>query len=427
MTNRLIIFSIYPLERLDYVLRFVFFHLAGIEYRVVNDLSEINTSDWVINYSDLEFPEGGFQILPDGSLSSGEKPAIPDSSLNWREPGSLPETLDVFSFIFFHLSRVDEFDPDVMDEHDRVLARNTWLGKQDLLQVPVVDMIVERWFKLFNQKFQTDHFVVRMNYKPSVTIDVDQLYAYRRKPLHRWLGSLMRDILKGRLNRVWQRLKVLRGGKDPYDLLNEMILGSRANNLDVKIFFLISGLSRFDRQIGLRSEDFEKLGEEVEIGLHPSYLSTQNPVQFHREKKTLEELTGREIISSRFHYLRLKVPVSYQLLCQEGITHDYTLSWSDEIGFRAGTCHSFQYYDLEREATTELWIHPIIAMDVVLKNTLRLDPQRAVDQVNHLIDKCRAFRGEATIIWHNSSFDKTEDWSGWEKVFERILANMATK
>ena len=102
------------------------------------------------------------------------------------------------------------------------------------------------------------------------------------------------------------------------------------------------------------------------------------------EKERLENITDKPLLRSRQHYIKLFLPSTYRFLLEIGITDDYSMGFTDEIGFRAGTSHSFQWYDLSNEIETQLKVHPFCVMDVTLKNYLKLTPQQAVEKLNEL-------------------------------------------
>jgi hypothetical protein len=91
--------------------------------------------------------------------------------------------------------------------------------------------------------------------------------------------------------------------------------------------------------------------------------------------------------------------------------------YADDIGYRAGTTEAFRWYDLEREETTDLWVHPFAVMDVSLKNYLHLSPQQAQEKLQTLQAYCQQQQLSFTTLWHNSSFSDIHGWSGWREVY----------
>lgn len=418
MTKQVIIFSETPSNRLAYAANFIFGQISGLNILHVHTLN--GTEQGVIlNYSKRHIPHALVSITPFGTLTEGAEINCPDY-LNSED-----HDFDFFSFTFYHLSRAEEYKNANGDEHGRFTFRNSWAKKNQLGNQPYIDLLLAKKFEQLNSLLGHSQFQLVHSYTPRLTIDVDQTFAYRRKPLHRWLGSLMKDIFTFRFKRVPDRfLSTFRLKKDPYDRVPYMIECAREKNIQSLVFYLAGGETSYDRAIDLREKDIIDSDELTQIGIHPSYDAFEDVDTIKSEKQRLQELTNERIANSRFHYLRFQLPTGYDHLIEAGILHDYTLTWPDAIGFRAGTCFPFQYYHLSEERITDLMIHPCIAMDVILKNQLNLPVTDVANSIKPLITHCKAFGGECNIIWHNSSFDPTEGWSGWSKVFNTILELM---
>ena len=52
------------------------------------------------------------------------------------------------------------------------------------------------------------------------------------------------------------------------------------------------------------------------------------------------------------------------------------MGYTDRIGFRAGTCTPFNFYDLDNEKITSLKIVPFVYMDGVLNDKLKYTPKK---------------------------------------------------
>ena len=96
----------------------------------------------------------------------------------------------------------------------------------------------------------------------------------------------------------------------------------------------------------------KQLGNTSTIGIHPSYASNKNSKMIGIEKQRLEHILGKSVHHNRFHFLKFSLPKSYQQLLAYGISNDYSMGYADQIGFRAGTCTPFNFYDLENEVQT---------------------------------------------------------------------------
>jgi hypothetical protein len=109
------------------------------------------------------------------------------------------------------------------------------------------------------------------------------------------------------------------------------------------------------------------------------------------------------------------------LLNATGIEHDYTLGYAQEIGFRAGTCRPFTWFDLKKNEESTLTIHPFAYMDATLNYYLELSPESAIREIEKLITTVHQYQGEFISIWHNETLTDIGKWKDWRQVFEYTL------
>ena len=107
---------------------------------------------------------------------------------------------------------------------------------------------------------------------------------------------------------------------------------------------------------------------------------------------------------NRFHYLRLSLPESYRNLVAAGITDDYSMGYTSNAGFRAGTCTPFQYFDLQQEKALPLTIHPLLLMENCFFNSEERSEAALWRQVRPLLDEAVRYGGEIVTLFHNHSF-----------------------
>ena len=138
-------------------------------------------------------------------------------------------------------------------------------------------------------------------------------------------------------------------------------------------------------------------------------------------------ITSKQIRKSRQHFLKLHLPTTYRRLLEQNITADYSMGYAGAVGFRAGTSRPFYWYDLEKERSTNLCIHPFQVMDVTLKEYLLLSPEQAKIKISELVQAIQATDGVFCSLWHNSSFSFIENWEGWAAVYEHLLEEVSKK
>lgn len=328
---------------------------------------------------------------------------------------------DVFAAVFYMVSRYEEYLPFIRDGHSRFCATDSIAYQKGFYDKPVVNIWVEFLKDKLLGKYPFLEFEER-KFSFENTIDVDMAYSYKGKDIYRTAGGFLRDMKNGDFHLCYERIKVLCGiKKDPYDCFDYIVSTICSNKLRSVFFFLLGMRSEYDKNISPYNYSFQMLIKNISdiasVGIHPSYYSMENPQEMTSQIKHLSSVIHKSVTSSRFHFLRFNLPSSYRDLVTNGITDDYSMGYSDEIGFRAGICVPYNFYDLEKDCETKLRIHPFMFMDVVLKNKMQLSPEDAWIKIREMIDRVREVKGEFTGIWHNESLSSTGQWQGWREVY----------
>ena len=152
--------------------------------------------------------------------------------------------------------------------------------------------------------------------------------------------------------------------------------------------------------------------------MHPSWQDLSNEITSKTawawEKSEFENMITSPALHARLHYIHLRLPYTYRILQQIGISHDWSMGYPDAIGFRAGTSKPFIWYDLGLEKCTGLTIHPFCIMDVTCKNYLNLSYDISISKANHLKQMLQSLGGTFCFIFHNESVSNSFPWRGWK-------------
>lgn len=418
-----VIYSANQSARLAYTLDEIFTHRAGEPFLLTNDAAQYMESDGIrINYSGENLP--GLQILPAGLLNeSGIRKAwTPENGILDGNTILFPMQsglgTDIFSMTFWYLSRYEEYDFEHADIHGRFTTASSVLHGITNADEPVLDRALNYFFRILGLH-------IKNKYAVYPTLDIDIAYKYRGKPWYIGGAGWFRDLLRGRTGSAIYRLQVLFGKTDPYDCYDYIETALSPLKDRVRFFFQVGPRGNFDKNISPDRLFFRKLiariASQFETGLHPSYGSGTDVGAIKKEKEILEGITNKPADRSRQHFLKLSVPHTWRALDAAGITHDYTMGYAGNTGFRAGTGHSFRFYDLENETATGLVIHPFCAMDVSLKNYMGLTPVMAAEHIEKLKHTCRENGLPFCFIFHNESLSEDGEWKGWRSVFETCL------
>ena len=369
-------------------------------------------SQYNITPLNIEFAEFGEQRVPF---------AVANSTLPF----------DIFAASFYFLSRYEEYLPFKADEHQRFRAELSLQYQLGLLTVPVIDAWALLLKNILLKAFPSLGFAPK-KFRFVPTIDIDRAYHFRSSGL---LKNTIRFFKAARQFKTEKMLSIIKtglGNNDPFDTYDYLKQIHTAKGANPIFFFLLAkqGDAAFDNNLDPNEEVFRHLifetAQYASIGLHPSYASNTETIKIAEELQNLQEISEQRIDSSRQHFLKLHMPQTYLQLIKAGINHDYSMGYPSQVGFRAGTCTPFFWYDLQLEKQTHLKIHPFAVMDVTLQQYLKLNPQQARVLIDELIANVKLVNGTFSSLWHNESLSEARPWKDWKEVYEHLLESAST-
>ena len=410
----------------------------GIEFKVCSEEEFKNYDGAKINYSEQVF-ENAIQIVPHGLLFEENifphQIEVADDGI-WNKLFFLTSTseipFDIFSAAFYLLSRYEEYLPHEVDEHKRFAHQQSLAVKNNFIELPLVDVWAKQFKEIILQQFASIIHQQKV-FKFLSTVDIDFAYKYNGIGLKRQVLKLGKSVLHLKFNDAVEQLLVMLGSKkDPYDTYDFIHKTIDNNRLSLQYFMLMKTGTAYDKNIMLHhplmKSTIKKLMKNYSVGLHPSYYSMENKNVIN-EKLLLEKFTQQNTTQTRQHFLKFTLPQTYQLLESIGFTDDYTMAYSSISGFRASTSFPFLFFDLGKNQSSTILLHPTMVMDVTLKNSHQFTPQQAMQKIEQLINEVKKVNGTFISIWHNSSLCEDKEWKGWREVFEKLhtLASIKTQ
>lgn len=410
------------LDELGYVSEIIFKRL-GVKFRV--DITESDNIKLSFREKQLSFSS---QLLHDLSKTSSWDRVKEKIEAQLKNLGAFQEhntgdieRIDVFALLFLAFSQCFDEQISQRDEHGRAIESQHPLILDDIRLIPIVDLIIGA-IKVRLQLPDT-----QSSYTPTLTIDVDELYKWKEAkdfPIWAW-----NHLKKGKPSRIFHDLlslskTLLNRKKDPYNNLEEMISLAIAKNIDLILFLKLPAkkVDKYDRSIyrpkNLVDALESKFSGKITYGLHPQYKHYTQAEELKKEKEQLETALGFEIKHIRQHFLRFKSPDTWQAQLKAGFKLDSTLGFSQKGGFKCGTCHPFPIYDAERKQAAELWEQPLLLMETPYLN--RNAGKQLLSDLEQLTSEVKKYRGNNTILWHNSSFVYPEDRALFKKAIEII-------
>lgn len=426
-------------SRLAYVLQILFEHLCPHSYEWVYDKNAyVGSFEAKINYSATPIDPNELWIRPESLLFESTIQPYPIQTkwvegcpwLNFgsSDTGQLPA--DVFAGSFYMLSRYEEYLPFAPDRFGRFTAAVSLAKREGFLHLAVV----QRWLLALFQNLQQRNpgfSWQALPYSFAPTYDIDMPWAFCFRPWWKQLGGAGKDVLLAKRSRLKDRLKAwLNPREDPFFSFAQLQAWHEKFHLKPRFFFLVGDSSKYDtnpsHQLSAQQALIQGLSANYPIGLHPSYWSNTEPERVGMEKNRLKSISGQSVLHSRQHFLKLRFPETYRQLIAAGIKADFSMGFSDDTGFRAGTAVPYPWYDLEKETCTELMIHPFVAMDVTMQQYLGLNAQQALKRIQTLHTEVHSLGGPLCLLWHNSSFYAEDGWRGWKEAYEGVLEICST-
>jgi hypothetical protein len=421
-------------SRLQYTVNLIFKTVLKVDYMLINDKQVFMDSKFPkISYCDKPITDEihfyATDLLFENTIYQQpievQKNDNFPTFFNDNKNAILP--YDAFAMIFFLVSRYEEYTETQLDKHGRFRATLSLAYQNDFLKIPLVNVLCSKIQTLIETKYPNFKFP-KQTFTFLPTYDIDYAWAYKNRNFKRTIGGYARTILTGNFSELLEKLQVQLGFKnDPFYVFDYLDNLHEKHQLSPIYFFLIGDYSQFDKNIHYQNSAFRqlitRLSERYEIGLHPSYLSNSDFNLLQKEKNRLDGITQKETVRSRQHFLKLATPKTYQNLLKLGIKEDYTMGYANEVGFRASIATPYFWYDLANEKATDLLIIPFQIMDVTLKNYLKLSPEKALEEIQKLIQHTKAVNGTFSTLWHNSSFDEKE-WKGWREVYEKMVGEI---
>ena len=328
---------------------------------------------------------------------------------------------DYIGTIFFFLSGYWEYTHNnIKDEYERFPAIESFSYKKDVLEEPVVDILVESIRKELNLSYKED------KPKAFLTHDIDNLGLPKG---WKFLKSLGGDILKRKdIKLAFDRIKRKITNQDPWSVYNLIELHKRYDTKGTFFFMpdiqpenCPGGYDPFKNQAYLSGLEKGIKTIDGKIGLHYDVRHLKED-RMKNDLEKLNQIFETKIEYGRAHFLLFDITKSFDIYEKAGIKIDSTCSYADRVGFRFGTSKPFMPYNFKEKRDYNLLEIPLIVMEGSLQNPryMNLSSKEGFEKIKELIQKIKKYKGTFTLLWHNSSFYMTE-WKDWEWVYHETI------
>lgn len=417
--------------RIDYIFKQICSNMLGIEISFTSEIEKfISHNKPKMSYGKIPLGSELF-FESHGLLTENKISPIAIEATKWEatygffpvsEKSALP--YDIFSAAFFLITRYEEYLPYIADEDSSFPVEQSAAFKNNFLTQPIIDYWAEIFLTTVLKSFPKLNYT-KNSYKVNTLIQAKQPFAYANQTLINIVFGYLKEISQWRIKDAISRSQTLLGLKpDPYDTFSWIIQNSKMTSKKLIVFFMLGDAEKMAHRQNTNSpkmhEKIKFVGDYEEIGVVFSKLAILDPEVMKEEKSRMEAITHRPVRCSMFENNFLKFPEAYRGLIQLEIEKDYSMVYSHNIGYRAGTCSEFLFYDLEYEVKTPLVISPIAISTQALK-------QFGTDKTESLIQEyhkhVRRIGGELNFLFSNQdfSFSHADNAPFWKNIFKNYL------
>ena len=374
-------------------------------------------NEFFIRSNDLLFQVG----VSDVSLTIETWEGVP-CFFHTGERSNLP--FDIFAASFYLLSRYEEYQPHEKDQLGRFPPTESVAYRHNFLRIPVVDIWAYKMLEKLKERFPGIQAEVR-KYEYTSIIDVTTSHEFAHRGLLRSAAGMLLDLSRFRFRRISRRLAVLlRTKPDPFNNFGKLINLHQKTGVNSMFFFQFADYSTYDKNVSTENNKFRYLIKWVAdystVSLAASYSSFRDNELLKNEKNRLSEVIHRPVNYSRMRYNRVDVPGTYQNLVEAEFTDDFTMGYTHEIGFRAGTCTPFYFYDMAMEEQQPIKVHPFAIHDYAL---IDLKSEEVIlREINAIYRSIKQVDGHLITIFSNELLGSRQRVN-WIELYSKIIEN----
>lgn len=327
---------------------------------------------------------------------------------------------DIVASAFYFLSGWNEIVNKDKDEFGRVRYQDSIIYKLKISNIPVVNY----YFDILNEAITKVHHNIQKTlwgdseYSMCITHDIDNCTSA-------WLEGSFSELKKKKLFSIPKLIFKRIAGKDDWFNFDTIAQIESKYGVSSSFFFL----PRKGKSGNWKNADYDIESNSIkkviiqlqeagkDIGVHGSFGTHAN---IEKLKNDIVRVGTKQVYGNRFHFLMFDPLKSVSVLEQCGLNYDTTLGFAEQTGFRRSTCYPFYLFNHEKNQASDVLEIPLIVMDTTLSRYMKLNAEKAVDNIRLLIQETAKFKGVFTLLWHNTSFSDYK-YTGWREVYIKIL------
>ncbi len=295
----------------------------------------------------------------------------------------------------------EEYNPIILDRYERFpyyLSTNT-------------NILEPRVSKYFIEKGLTREYPGSKRFAVCLNHDIDFIHYFK-------FSRFLLSLLHGKMKEAFTILLSKYSRYNPWWNFTDIMKLEENYNAKSSFYFLALGKGDLDYSFNI-----EELTDAIlniidngwEVGLQGGHTAYKSLRQIKKEKTRLENIVNRKVIGYKNHFLRFKVPDTWELLSKAGFKYDTTFGYWNCVGFRNGMCHPYKPFNLKKNTEIDILEIPLTIMDSALFSHMQLNTSSAWYITKRLIDTVEKYQGVITIVCHNTSM-RDENLKFYKKI-----------
>ena len=316
---------------------------------------------------------------------------------------------DIFSAIFFLLSRYEEYLPHSSNNRCKFSHLESIAHKEDFLEIPLIDIWIYKLKYILENKIRLKCGLVLNDQMTSIIINSLHPFKYTNKYPFESFMIWLKNLINLNLWEVIEHLLVLLKIKiDPWeidDLTKNLLI-----SLKTKIFFFFSFSSEsfFKNETpktnGFFKNYIKEISDNFEIGLLPSKGAQKSFKIFESETFNISDLVHNKVDKILLQEGLNEISEDYKNSISLDYANDFSMGYIDAFGYRASTSSSFLFYDLSNETKTNLIVTPFVAHYRLIDKT---DLSEVTDKIQMFKEFAKKYCGSLTIVINNQIFENS--------------------
>ena len=402
--------------RIEYTFNHIFKLILNKDFSITNSKSEfIDFKGYKFSYANVPISEELFfqsnGLLEERGLENHEIIIFEWDNLKCffkvGQKSAIP--FDIFSAIFFLLSRYEEYMPHSSNNHSQFSHLESVAYKENFLEIPLIDFWIEKLISVLENKIKLKCKIDSKNQIASIIISSLRPYKYTNKYPFESFMIWFKNLFKLNLWEAIEHLLVLLKIKiDPWeidDYIKDLLLDSKNK---VLFFFSFSSESFFRDETPKTNENFKEYIKDVhdnfEIGLLPSNNALKMLKTFELENFNISKLIHIKIDKILLQEGLKKISEDYKNSLSLDYANDFSMGYVDAFGYRASTSSSFFFYDLSNEIKTKLLVTPFVAHHRLID---KISLSEVADKIQKFKEIAKRFSGSFSIILNNEIFENS--------------------